>query len=86
MGQNYRSCDLINEAKLTQICCYASSPHGPILSNNSIKKFSIRHKFVDHKYTNSTLPPHPPTFFSLPGLLRMLSLEITAEAGTWKSQ
>jgi hypothetical protein len=79
---------LINEAKLTQTCCYASSPHGPVLSNNSIKKYSIRHKFVVQKYTYSTRP----TFFNLPGylipsrILRMLSLEIAAEAGIWTSQ
>jgi hypothetical protein len=65
MGQNYRTCMLIQETKLTQTCCYAFSPNSPILSNSSIKKYSIRHKFVDHKYIYST----PPTFFKLPGYL-----------------
>jgi len=65
MGQNYRICTLIHEPKLTQTCCYAFSPYGPIISKNSIEKYSIRHKSVDHKYTYSTTP----TFFSLPGCL-----------------
>ena len=48
------------------------------------KKYSSRHKSVDYKYTYSTSP----TFFSLtaiyylPGVLRMLSLKMAAEAGT----